>query len=139
VSELVFGERTVHFQVDEELYSLEAIYSACHLFIERCYVRLQRPGERCVEVHLKARAEANRDELHALAGEFHNELLNQVLRERLGRANTALREAYMAKLFPSTSKRATIAELLAELDEEELAEEDLEIAVPWEDDGSDGS
>ncbi len=38
----------------------------------------------------------------------------------------------MARAFFSSPVQASIDDLLAELDAEELEEDDLEIAVPWE-------
>ena len=38
----------------------------------------------------------------------------------------------MAKAFFGEQQSSTISELLAELDAEELAEDPLEVAVPWD-------
>jgi His-Xaa-Ser system protein HxsD len=127
------GEREVSFDIDEEVYALDAVYGASYLFVDRCYVFLARPAERKVRVRLRAKGEAGADELEALAGEFANELLNSQLRVRLGRETAAIREQYMARAFFAPRQNATIAELLAELDAEELEEEPLEIPVPWQD------
>jgi His-Xaa-Ser system protein HxsD len=127
------GEREIRFDVDEELYALDAVYGAAYLFIDRCYVFLARPAERKVTVRLRSKGAATPEELEALAGEFANELLNSQLRVRLSRETAAIREQYMARAFFAPRQNATIAELLAELDAEELAEEPLEIPVPWQD------
>lgn len=126
------GDRRVRFVIDEAIYDLDAIHGAAYLFVDRCYVWLDRPADRKVEVVLRARGEASADELEALAGEFANELLNQALRKRVGAANARIREFIMAKAFFSVDAPSTIDKLLAELDEEELAEDPLEIPVPWE-------
>jgi len=125
-------DREVSFDVDEDLYSPDAIYSAAYLFIDRAYVFLARPAERKVRVRLRTKAAATEAELEALAGEFANELLNSQLRFRIGRATAPIREHYMARAFFGREQSATIAELLAELDAEELAEDPLEIPVPWQ-------
>jgi His-Xaa-Ser system protein HxsD len=126
------SEREIAFDLDEELYALDAVYGACYLFIDRCYVFLARPAERKVRVRLRAKDEATPAELEALAGEFANELLNSQLRVRIGRATAGIREQYMARAFFGTQQSSTISELLAELDAEELAEDPLEVAVPWD-------
>lgn len=137
--EFELGEREIAFDVSEELYALDAIYGASYLFIDRCYVFLDRPSDRKVRVRLRTKAAADEETLEALAGEFANELLNSQLRVRIGQATATLREQYMARAFFAPQQNATIAELLAELDEEEMEEEPLEIAVPWEkDDPDDG-
>lgn len=134
VDELTWLEdgRRVAIVVDEELYPRDAVYGAAYLFVDRCWVFLSRPGDKQVEVRLKPKGEATRDQLEALAGEFANELLNQVLRVRIGDSTGKIREYYMARAFFSTTTQSSIDQLLAELDEEELAEDDLEIQVPWD-------
>ena len=125
------GEREVSFRLDEELYALDAIYGASYLFIDRCYVFLSRPSERSVQVRLRTKEPSSEAELEALAGEFANELLNSQLRYRIGRATAGIREQYMARAFFGSGPSSTIQDLLAELDAEELAEDTLEVPVPW--------
>lgn len=131
------GQR-VALTLDESIYPMDAIYGAAYLFVDRCYVFLTRSGDRMVEVRLKPKGERNPALLEALAGELANELLNQVLRVRIGDSTRKIREYYMARAFFSTSTQSSIDQLLAELDQEELAEDDLEIKVPWETGGSSG-
>ena len=137
LEELVFSadDRRVSFVLDEDLYPRDAIYGAAYLFVDRCYVFLTRPSDKQVDVRLKpkdpnARSEAD---LEAMAGEFANELLNQLVRIRVGDATRDLREYYMARAFFGDDSSSSIDALLAELDAEELAEDELEVAVPWED------
>jgi len=130
--EFVLADREVSFDIDETLYPLDAIYGASYLFVDRCYVFLARPADRRVTVRLRTRDASDREALEALAGEFANELLNQVLRRRISDSTQTIREYYMARAFFGSESRATIDALLAELDAEEMKEESLEIAVPWE-------
>jgi His-Xaa-Ser system protein HxsD len=123
--------RSVAFTIDEDLYSRDAVYGAAHLFVDRAWLYLSRPAERMVRVRLKTKTEATEAELEALAGEFANELLNQMVRHQVGEATRSIREYYMARAFFGTPQTSTIDRLLAELDAEELAEDDLEIRVPW--------
>lgn len=130
-------DREISFDIDEDLYAADAIYSASYLFIDRCYVFLARPTDRKVRVRLRAKEPGpSMDVLEALAGEFANELLNSQLRVRIGRATAGIREQYMARAFFGQAQSSTIADLLAELDAEELAEEPLEVPVPWAKDDS---
>jgi hypothetical protein len=87
-------------------------------------------------VHLKPKAEIATDGLDALAGEFANELLNQAIRVRLSESTKSLREYYMARAFFTTPVQSSIDALLAELDAEELEDDELEISVPWETDNA---
>ncbi len=124
--------RRVSFTLDESLYPRDAIYGAAYLFVDRCFLFLTRPGDDQVEVRLKPKQEGDQDALMALAGEFANELLNQVVRIRVGESTAQIREYYMAKAFFADSNQTSIDALLAELDAEELEEDPLEISVPWE-------
>jgi len=133
-SELLFDldAHRVTFAIDEEIYPRDAIYGASYLFLDRCYLFLGRPADKTVSVQLRTKSAATEDELVALAGEFANELLNQVVRIRVGQATSRIREYTLAKVFFSDPGRSTIDALLAELDAEELDEDPLEIEVPWE-------
>jgi His-Xaa-Ser system protein HxsD len=127
------GDREVSFTIDEDLYAVDAIYGASYLFVDRCYLFLSRPSERKVHVRLRSKEPSTEAALEALAGEFANELLNSQLRFRIGRATAGIRAQYMARAFFGSGGSSTIQDLLAELDAEELAEDALEVPVPWKD------
>jgi His-Xaa-Ser system protein HxsD len=130
--EYELSERQIRFVIDESVYPRDAIFGAAYIFIDRCYVLLDRPADRMVSVRLRSKEAASEAQLEALAGELANELLNQVLRLRVGESTARIREYYMARAFFATEGKSTIDQLLAELDAEEMAEAPLEIAVPWE-------
>lgn len=115
VDELTYLEdgRRVSFTLDETLYPLDAIYGAAYLFVDRCYLFLDRPGDQKVEVRITPRQAGDRDSLASLAGEFANELLNQVLRQRVSESTRRIREYYMARAFFSAPAQASIDQLLA--------------------------
>lgn len=133
------SDRQIRFVIDERIYPRDAIFGATYIFIDRCYVLLDRPADQMVAVRLRTKNAATEAELEALAGELANELLNQVLRLRVGESTARIREYYMARAFFSTDGKSTIDQLLAELDAEEMAEAPLEVAVPWEKTGSTSS
>jgi len=124
--------RRVSFVLDETLYPRDAVYGAAYLFVDRCWLYLSRPADDQIEVRLKGKTALDQGGLEALAGEFANELLNQVVRQRVGESTAQIREYYMAKAFFADSNQTSIDALLAELDAEELEEDPLEISVPWE-------
>ncbi|MFN8642949.1 MAG: His-Xaa-Ser system protein HxsD [Candidatus Binatia bacterium] len=130
--DFTLGTDHIAFEIDEQLYPLEALYGACYLFLDRCYVFLSRAASGGVAVRLTARESANAAELDALAGEFGNELLSQSLRLELSRSTARIREYYTAAALRSAAAAPTVDELLAELESEELLEDPLEIMVPWE-------
>lgn len=122
----------VSFEVDESVYPLEAVYGACYLFVERCFVYLTRPVAGTVGVRLTSREPVTAEALDALAGEFANELLSQALRLRLSQSTARIREYYSAAALRAAASAPSIDDLLAELESEELGEDPLEIMVPWE-------
>lgn len=126
------GTDHISFEVDESIYPLEAVYGACYLFLERCFVFLSRAKPGVVDVRLTARESATAAELDALAGEFGNELLSQVTRLRLSQATARIREYYTAAALRAAATAPSVDELLAELESEDLLEDPLEIMVPWE-------
>ena len=133
-SRLGFSLGTDHIavEVDESVYPLEAVYGACYLFLDRCFVYLSRVRPQVVEARLTAREPASPSELEALAGEFANELVSQALRLQLSQATGRIREYYTAAALRGVASAPSVDELLAELESEELLEDPLEIMVPWE-------
>jgi len=130
--------RSVRFELDEEVYPRSAIFGAAYIFIDRCYVFLTRPGDKKVGVQLKSKSpDPAAETLEELAGEFANELLNQLLRFNLSESTAEIRKYYMARAFFGLTGNPSIDALLMELDDEELDDDAfendaLEIAVPWE-------
>jgi len=132
--EYTIDRRSITFDIDEEIYPRDATYGAAYLFVDRCFMFLSRPSAGTVRVRLRSRdAEPTEAALETLAGEFANELLNQVMRQRIGESTAKIREYYMARAFFGGHSNATIDDLLAELDREELEEAPLDIPVPWKD------
>jgi len=126
------GPDQIAFEVDESVYSLEAIYGSCYVFLEKCFVYLSRPKPEVVGVRLTSKESATPAELEALAGEFANELLAQTIRQRLSQASARIREYYTAAALRAATSAPSVDDLLAELESEELLEDPLEIMVPWE-------
>jgi His-Xaa-Ser system protein HxsD len=126
-------DRQVSFNVSEDLFVIDAVYGAAYLFVDRCWLFMSRPSDRVIGVHLKTKEDTDEAGLEALAGEFANELLNQAIRVQIAESTATLREYTMARAFFTTPVQSSIDALLAELDAEELEEDELEISVPWED------
>lgn len=137
LEELVYAEdgRRVSFTLDETVYPRDAIYGAAYVFLDKAFVFMSRPADQRVEVRLKPKEDAGPGTLEALAGEFANALLDQVVRFRVAESTGRIREYYIARAFFTTPAQSSIDALLAELDAEELEEDDLEIEVPWETEG----
>jgi len=128
----VQSDSELNIVIDESLYPLDAVYGACYIFIDRCYLFLHRPEDKKIGIRFRAKDTSSKESMEALVGEFSNELLNQVLRFKISEATAQIREYTMARAFVSSPAQTSIDALLAELDAEELEEDDLEISVPWE-------
>lgn len=155
-ADAVTGDNSVIFSIDESIYPLDILKQAAFIFIDRCYVHLDREGERFT-ISLKGKDKLDTAGLEALKGEFDNELLNQLIRRQIGRNNQKLREMIVAKaLLSATRRNASEAQpaaqpaaqvrpwddvskeeqdeldkLLAEI-ESEFQEDPSGIAVPWD-------
>ena len=129
---MAVGERRVQFSVDETIYDLDVVMGAAYLFLDRCYVFLDREADQRVAVVLRSREASTEEALFTMAGNFSNELLNQALRKQVGESNAKLREFIMARALFSAEGPSTIDKLLAELDAEEMSSDDLDIPIPWE-------
>ena len=123
----------VRLGVDGELYPLPAIYGAAYVFIDRCYVFLDRPAPGRVDVTLQARDPAPPAEaLRALVGEFANELLSCAWRHRITADNRALIEAVTAQALAGAMGPPSLDDLAAFDFTEGALEDPLGIAQSWE-------
>ncbi len=87
----------VRWPIDLELYPEDAIFRACYKFTDRCYVRLERSGERTVMAEF--RAKDGKSDIDAIVGEFANELIDQRLRMDLARETKAVRDLIVSQAF----------------------------------------
>lgn len=89
---------TLNISVDTEIYSLDALFRTCYLFTDRCYLFLEHqessPG---VRVNFAKKDQAS--DLHSIAGEFCNELINQKLRRDIAAETRPIRELIVAHAF----------------------------------------
>lgn len=135
---------TVDVVVDTGVYPLEVVMGAAYVFVDRCFLLLDRAPDGRVKVTITPKPGANEGLAEALAGEFQNELLAQALRARLGERHEKVREALVARaLFGAAPEQAAAeppatdaqlgvdASFLPAADDDYL-EDPLGIAVPWE-------
>ncbi len=131
-------EGSVTLTVDAAVYPLEAVYGAAYIFIDRCFVLLDRPKAGSVAVTLTSKkAAADADALRSLAGEFANELLTQAWRQKIIEENRVLLEQVTTQALAGAAARADVKEPslddLASFDfTEEAFDDPLGIAMSWE-------
>lgn len=128
----------VRWSVSLATYPMDAIYGASYVFIDRCYVYLDKQGK-SVEVVLRGKEPLGPEALEALAGQFSNELLHQVLRARLAKRTGKVREMIVGRaLFSAEGSDDFSDDFDGDLDDfGDIADDDylddpLGIAVPWE-------
>jgi His-Xaa-Ser system protein HxsD len=120
------GTACAVFEVDLGAYSLEAVYGACYIFLDRYYISLERPAENTIRV--KAQPKVGVEPNIAIEGEFKNELLNQVLREKIAARNARLREYIIGRALYGAETQAEIPGAT-----QSYLDDPMGIAVPWED------
>jgi His-Xaa-Ser system protein HxsD len=128
----VLGEGAVELEFDEGLYPKDAIYGAAYVFIDRCYVHLDRAGDRRIKVTLRSKKGAPLDS-QACAGELENELLAQAWRRQILDENRQLVEAITTKALGGAAGPPGLDELLAmDIGEATAFDDPLGIAMSWE-------
>jgi His-Xaa-Ser system protein HxsD len=126
------GPGTLQIELDEQLYPKDAIYGAAYVFIDRCYVHLDRAGEGRVRVTLRAKR-GGPELTEAFAGELENELLGQAWRLEIAAQNRQLIETITTRALGGAAGPPGLDELLAmDIGEETAFEDPLGIAMSWE-------
>ena len=109
--------RRAQVDVDTSVYPLEAVQSACYRFIDRAYLRVERPDKDGARARVVMKGKAPETDLDALRDEFHNELLHQTLRLRVSANNQKIREFIVTKALVSAQPAAAAAEAAADCPE----------------------
>jgi len=124
------GAVTISF--DEGLYPKDAIYGAAYIFIDRCYVKLERESGK-ISVRLKLKPSVDR-EIDGLVGEFENEILGQAWRRMITDENRALIEQVTTQALAGAAGPPGLDDLLEmNIDDDTAFDDPLGIAMSWED------
>ncbi len=119
--------------LDQDLYPLEALYGAAYVFLDRCYLFLDRPDPARVRVTLTPReAGPEVEALRALAGEFANELLSCAWRQKVVAANRPVVEEVTRRALSAAMGPPTLDDLAKFDFTDEPFDDPLGIAVSWE-------
>ncbi len=117
-------ENFVKVTVNPKVYSLQTIYAAGYVFLDRSYILLDQDNKKNIEVYLFPQKRGQ--DLKRLGFEFYNELLNYAHYFSRAKANAEAVKAIMQRaLFsasPSLAEEAEekeIQDLIKELEEEE--------------------
>ena len=127
------NQSDVVLEIEEGLYSLDAIYGTAYVFIDRCYVLLDRPSPGRISVRLRPKADTSAT-AEDLMGEFENELLGQAWRRLLVEENRKLVETVTTHALAGAAGPPGLDDLLdMDIDDQAAFDDPLGIAVSWED------
>jgi His-Xaa-Ser system protein HxsD len=124
------AEGSARLELDEAVYPLEAVYGASYIFIDRCWVLVDRPAPGKWRVTLTAKKEGA--DLQAMAGEFANELLSCAWRAQITQQNRAVIEAVTTQAIAGAMGPPTLDDLEKFDFSAETFEDPLGIAKSWE-------
>jgi His-Xaa-Ser system protein HxsD len=127
-------DRSVSMNLDAELYPLQAVYGAAYVFLDRCYVFLDRPAPGQLRVTLSAKQAVDESEaLRQLIGQFANELLSCAWRHQVTQDNRVAIETVTVQAIAGAMGEPSLDDL-ADFDfTDEALDDPLGIAQSWED------
>ena len=137
--QIIIEGETAKLSINPKIYTLESIYSASYVFLDKAYVLLN--GDPKKEIIIKLKSKKEKEDLKKLGLEFFNELINYSDYEKRAEKTKQIREIILQRALisndPSLINTAENNEdeedfekLLKELDSEE--EDTDELIVPWE-------
>jgi len=107
--------------VNPKMYSLDVIYSAAYVFLDKAYVLVDGDPNEEVIVELKPKEEYD---LEKLGREFNNELINYANYKDFSIKNKNIREIII--------QRALLTNDSSLVEESKRIEDPLGIAIPWQ-------
>ena len=124
---------SVGVKLDEDVFPRPVGLAAAYRFLDRCYVLVERGPQKKLHVRLKGKEPLGRPALEALAGEFGNELLHQLMRYQVSERTEPLRAAIAGRALLSVESEQTCEDPAgASADPLDFRDDPLGIAVPWE-------
>ncbi len=89
------AENYIFFSVNPSIFSLEVVYSAAYIMIDKAYIFLDGNPKRSIDIEIRAKKE-NQD-LKRLALEFNNELINYANYKQQNKENKEIREMILQR------------------------------------------
>jgi len=138
-SNLDIKDDCVVLSVNPKVYSLEVIYSAAYVFLDRAYVLLDGDPKKEIFVELKSK---NKENLEKLGREFNNELINYADYNKRAKNTKKIREMLLQRALitndPSLVGGSDLEddgefeEMMKDLDKDDYIKDPEGIAIPWE-------
>jgi len=126
-SNINLKDNEIVFSVSAKIYSKEAIHKASYVFIDRAYVRLDKPKKGEFSVYLKGKEKLSEKRLNAFKGEFLNEVLNNMIRETVSGKNKKIFEYVIGGAITAALEKPEIKDK-KENNEDEMLGIEKEIA-----------
>lgn len=128
------GEGRATIDLDASLYPLEAVYGAAYVFIDRCYVLLDRPEASTLRIVLAPKKPDGDPaaQLRTLVGELANELVSAAWRHQITQENRAQIEAVTMRAISGAMGPPTLDDLETFDFTDDAFEDPLGIAMSWE-------
>jgi His-Xaa-Ser system protein HxsD len=126
------GASSVSLRVDAVTYPIDALYGAAYVFIDRCYVLLDKPDASWRVTLSWRKPQPTAEQLRALVGEFANELLSCAWRAKIATDSRALIESVTAQALAGAMGPPSLDELEKFDFSEDTFEDPLGIALSWE-------
>lgn len=127
-------EKRAIVDLEAGLYPVEALYGAAYVFIDRCYVFLDRPeaGKLRVVLTPKQLGDDAAEELRTMVGELANELVSASWRHQITQENRAQIESVTMQAIAGAMGPPTLDDLEDFDFTDEAFEDPLGIAMSWE-------
>ena len=93
----------VRYRVNTGLYSKEAVFRACYVFTDRCFLFLEPAGDSAIDIEFRKRRPTA--DLNDIVGSFANELINQRVRADLARETQDIRQLIVEQAFSGADFR----------------------------------
>lgn len=94
--------------VNPRVYRISAVKKAAYRLGDRCYAKLDIFADGTIRVCLTAKSDTDR--IDTLEGDFHNELLDQDLRQSIAEETERVRNLLMAQAFSGLATEADTAD-----------------------------
>jgi His-Xaa-Ser system protein HxsD len=130
------GEGSVGLRISAAAHPVSAVYGAAYLFLDRCWVLLDRPDADHVRVTLTPRGGASAGaqlDASALAAEFAEELVSGTWRAAIANETRSLIEAAISRAHAGGDAPPSLDELAGYEFSKDAMEDPLGIAASWED------
>lgn len=115
--------KTATVTVNPKIYSLDVIYSASYVFLDRAYIKLEGDPDKEVEVIIKTNEEKD---LEKIKKDFENELLNYAFYKSQVEKTKEIRNIILQRALLTNESEEGL-----NLDENDFSGDPEEV-VPWE-------